>query len=81
MQPLQRGSGCPAESKGLARGHGPPVDGYERAMAANEVAGAGGDRLDEQRASREIAARTSECDEWLGQADDRQRTRQWSPCS
>jgi hypothetical protein len=46
-------------------------------MSADDVAGAGSNRLDEESAGRQIAAGGDENQEWFWQSDDRQRAGRW----
>jgi hypothetical protein len=46
-------------------------------MAADDVAGAGSDPLDEEGTGRQIAAGVGQRPKWVGQADDGQRARRW----
>ena len=70
---------APDRIQGSGMGHDPPVDGNERAVAADGVAGAGSDGLDQQRTLAQISPRLSEYPQRLREADDGESLREGRP--
>ena len=58
-------------------GYGAPIDGDDRSMSTDDVAGLARDPLDEEGGGRQVAAGVRQRQKRLGQADDGQRARWW----